>query len=46
VIYHLRQESEQPIASYNVSGETAMVKVAAERGSYHACDAAAWLRQG
>ena len=70
IIYRLRQESEQPIAAYNVSGEYAMVKAAAERGwideravtletllsfkragadlilSYHACDAAAWLRQG
>jgi porphobilinogen synthase len=70
VIYRLRQESEQPIAAYNVSGEYAMVKAAAERGwieeravvletllcfkragadlilTYHACDAAAWLRQG
>lgn len=70
VIYRLRQESDQPIAAYNVSGEYAMVKAAAERGwideravvletllcfkragadlilTYHACDAAAWLRQG
>jgi len=70
VIYRLRQESEQPIAAYNVSGEYAMVKAAAERGwideravtletllcfkragadlilTYHACEAAAWLRQG
>jgi porphobilinogen synthase len=70
VIYRLRRESEQPIAAYNVSGEYAMVKAAAERGwideravvletlvcfkragadlilTYHACDAAAWLRQG
>jgi porphobilinogen synthase len=70
VIYRLRQECEQPIAAYNVSGEYAMVKAAAERGwideravvletllcfkragadlilTYHACDAAAWLRQG
>jgi porphobilinogen synthase len=70
IIYRLRQETEQPIAAYNVSGEYAMVKAAAERGwideravtletllsfkragadlilSYHACDAAAWLRQG
>jgi porphobilinogen synthase len=70
IIYRLRQESEQPIAAYNVSGEYAMVKAAAERGwideravtletllsfkragadlilTYHACDAAAWLRQG
>jgi porphobilinogen synthase len=70
VIYRLRQESDQPIAAYNVSGEYAMVKAASERGwideravvletllcfkragadlilTYHACDAAAWLRQG
>jgi len=70
VIYRLRQASEQPIAAYNVSGEYAMVKAAAERGwideravtletllsfkragadlilTYHACDAATWLRQG
>ena len=70
IIYRLRQETEQPIAAYNVSGEYAMVKAAAERGwideravtletllsfkragadlilSYHACEAAAWLRQG
>jgi porphobilinogen synthase len=70
IIYRLRQETQQPIAAYNVSGEYAMVKAAAERGwideravtletllsfkragadlilSYHACDAAAWLRQG
>ncbi|MEB3166606.1 MAG: porphobilinogen synthase, partial [Cyanobacteriota bacterium] len=70
VIHRLRAESEQPIAAYNVSGEYAMVKAAAERGwideravvletllcfkragadlilTYHACDAAEWLRQG
>jgi porphobilinogen synthase len=70
IIYRLRQETEQPIAAYNVSGEYAMVKAAAERGwideravtletllsfkragadlilTYHACEAAAWLRQG
>ncbi|MEY4354622.1 MAG: porphobilinogen synthase [Cyanobacteriota bacterium] len=70
VIYRLRQESDQPIAAYNVSGEYAMVKAAAERGwideravvletllcfkragadlilTYHATEAAAWLRQG
>jgi porphobilinogen synthase len=69
VIHRLRQESEQPIAAYNVSGEYSMVKAAAERGwideravvletllcfkragadlilTYHACDAAAWLRE-
>jgi len=70
IIYRLHQETEQPIAAYNVSGEYAMVKAAAERGwineravtletllcfkragadlilTYHACEAAAWLRQG
>ena len=70
IIQKLRQESELPIAAYNVSGEYAMVKAAAERGwideravvletllcfkragadlilTYHACDAAAWLREG
>jgi porphobilinogen synthase len=70
IIHRLRAESEQPIAAYNVSGEYAMVKAAAEKGwideravvletllcfkragadlilTYHACDAAAWLRQG
>ena len=70
IIHRLRSETELPIAAYNVSGEYAMVKAAAERGwideraitletllcfkragadlilSYHACDAAAWLRQG
>ena len=70
IIHRLRQQSEQPIAAYNVSGEYAMVKAAAERGwidekavvletllcfkragadlilSYHACDAAQWLREG
>jgi porphobilinogen synthase len=70
IIHRLREESELPIAAYNVSGEYAMVKAAAEKGwideravvletllcfkragadlilTYHACDAAAWLRQG
>ena len=70
IIHRLRNESELPIAAYNVSGEYAMVKAAAERGwideravvletllsfrragadlilTYHACDAASWLRQG
>ncbi|MEO1004096.1 MAG: porphobilinogen synthase [Cyanobacteria bacterium J06638_7] len=70
IIQRLRQDSEQPIAAYNVSGEYAMVKAAAERGwineravvletllcfrragadlilTYHACDAARWLREG
>ena len=32
IIYRLRNESELPIAAYNVSGEYAMVKAAAERG--------------
>jgi porphobilinogen synthase len=69
IIHRLREETELPIAAYNVSGEYAMVKAAAERGwideravvletllcfkragadlilTYHACDAAAWLRQ-
>jgi porphobilinogen synthase len=70
IIHRLRSETELPIAAYNVSGEYAMVKAAAERGwideraitletllcfkragadlilTYHACDAATWLRQG
>jgi len=70
IIHRLRSETELPIAAYNVSGEYAMVKAAAERGwideraitletllcfkragadlilTYHACEAAAWLRQG
>jgi len=70
IIHRLRNESELPIAAYNVSGEYAMVKAAAERGwideravvletllcfkragadlilTYHACDAAQWLRAG
>ncbi|WP_320675278.1 porphobilinogen synthase [Prochlorococcus sp. MIT 1341] len=68
IIYRLREESELPIAAYNVSGEYAMVKAAAQKGwidersvvletllsfkragadlilTYHACDAAGWLR--
>ncbi len=32
IIYRLRQESELPIAAYNVSGEFAMVKAAAQQG--------------
>ena len=68
IICRLRDESELPIAAYNVSGEYSMVKAAAERGwideravvletllsfkragadlilSYHACDAAEWLK--
>jgi porphobilinogen synthase len=70
IVHRLRAETELPIAAYNVSGEYAMVKAAAERGwidekavvletllcfkragadlilTYHACDAATWLRQG
>ena len=66
--HRLREESDLPIAAYNVSGEYAMVKAAAEKGwideravvletllcfkragadlilTYHACDAAGWLR--
>ncbi|WP_413442274.1 porphobilinogen synthase [Synechococcus sp. MIT S1220] len=69
IIHRLREESELPIAAYNVSGEYSMVKAAAERGwidekavvletllsfkragadlilTYHACDAAAWIRE-
>ena len=69
IIYRLRQESELPIAAYNVSGEYSMIKAAAEKGwidersvvletllsfkragadlilTYHACDAAAWLKK-
>ena len=32
IIYRLREESDLPIAAYNVSGEYAMVKAAAEKG--------------
>ncbi len=32
IIYRLRQESELPIAAYNVSGEYSMIKAAAEKG--------------
>ncbi len=32
IIYRLREESELPIAAYNVSGEYSMVKAAAQRG--------------
>ena len=32
IIYRLREESELPIAAYNVSGEYAMVKAASEKG--------------
>ena len=68
IIHRLREESDLPIAAYNVSGEYAMVKAAAEKGwideravvletllcfkragadlilTYHACDAAGWVR--
>jgi porphobilinogen synthase len=70
IIHRLRNETELPIAAYNVSGEYAMVKAAAQNGwideravvletllsfkragadlilTYHACDAAQWLREG
>ena len=69
IIYRLRQESELPIAAYNVSGEYSMIKAAADKGwidersvvletllsfkragadlilTFHACDAAAWLKK-
>ena len=68
IIYRLRQESELPIAAYNVSGEYSMIKAAAANSwineeavvletllsfkragadlilTYHACDAAKWLK--
>ena len=70
IVAKLRDDSTLPIAAYNVSGEYAMVKAAAERGwieerpvvletllcfrragadlilTYHAPDAARWLREG
>lgn len=70
IVAKLRDDSTLPIAAYNVSGEYAMVKAAAERGwieerpvvletllcfrragadlilTYHAPDAALWLREG
>ena len=70
IVGKLREDSTLPIAAYNVSGEYAMVKAAAERGwieerpvvletllcfrragadlilTYHAPDAALWLREG
>ena len=70
IVAKLREDSTLPIAAYNVSGEYAMVKAAAERGwieerpvvletllcfrragadlilTYHAPDAALWLREG
>ena len=69
IIYRLRDQSDLPIAAYNVSGEYSMVKAAAHRGwidekaivletllsfkraganlilTYHACDAAGWLKE-
>ncbi len=68
IIYRLRQESDLPIAAYNVSGEYSMIKAAAAKSwideksvvletllsfkragadlilTYHACDAAQWLK--
>jgi porphobilinogen synthase len=32
VIYRIRQETHMPIAAYNVSGEYAMIKAAAQQG--------------
>ncbi len=70
IIYRLRQESDLPIAAYNVSGEYSMIKAAAAKSwideksvvletllsfkragadlilTYHACDAAQWLKDG
>src|SRR4051794_35162883 len=70
VIRRVKERFGVPLAAYNVSGEYAMVKAAAERGwiderkitleiltsirragadlilTYHALDAAKWLRQG
>ena len=70
IVTKLREDSTLPVAAYNVSGEYAMVKAAAERGwieerrvvletllcfrragadlilTYHAPDAALWLREG
>jgi porphobilinogen synthase len=70
VIAEVRAAVERPIAAYNVSGEYAMVKAAADRGwvdgravtmeiltaiaragadliiTYHAREAARWLREG
>jgi porphobilinogen synthase len=70
VIRAVRERTDLPLAAYNVSGEYAMVKAAAERGwlderrivletltgiaragadiiiTYHAKDAARWLREG
>lgn len=70
VIAKVKEEFNLPLAAYNVSGEYAMVKAAAEKGwidekkivletltgmkragadmilTYHASDAAAWIREG
>jgi porphobilinogen synthase len=70
IIRRVKERFEVPVAAYNVSGEFAMVKAAAQKGwiderrvaleiltsirragadlilTYHACDAAKWLRQG
>lgn len=70
IVVRAKQEIDLPLAAYNVSGEYAMVKMAAAAGiadekqltlevltsikragadiiiSYHACDAARWLREG
>ena len=70
IVVRAKQEIDLPLAAYNVSGEYAMVKMAAAAGiaeekrltlevltsikragadiiiSYHACDAAQWLREG
>ena len=70
IICRVRERFDLPIVAYNVSGEYAMVKAAAERGwidergvvmeqltgmkragadlilTYHAKDAARWLRGG
>jgi porphobilinogen synthase len=70
IIRRVKDRFGVPVAAYNVSGEFAMVKAAAQKGwiderrvaleiltsirragadlilTYHACDAARWLRQG
>jgi porphobilinogen synthase len=70
IIRRVKDRFEVPLAAYNVSGEFAMVKAAAERGwiderrvtletltsikragadmilTYHASEAARWLKQG
>lgn len=69
IIWQLKAQTQLPVAAYNVSGEYAMVKAAAEQGwideraivletllgmkragadwilTYHAVDAARWLRE-